>query len=102
MHFDGVTINAYAANACVGDALLRDMVVSLARVGRRAYPPQVYAVIRDTEENCGIQPVPPMDGEGGRQVGYTVDMSVDLGNSSHVDFNSSLSASCSSPLLPWA
>jgi hypothetical protein len=28
-----------------------------------------------------------MDGEGGRQVGYTVDMSVDLGNSSHYDFN---------------
>ena len=41
----------------------------------------------DTEENCGIQPFPPTDGEGGRRVGYTVDMSVDLGNSSHIDFN---------------
>ena len=86
VHFDGVTIDAYAANACVGDALLRDMVVSLARVGRCSFP-QVYAAIRDTEENCGIQPIPPMDGEGGRRVGYTVDMSVNLGNSSHVDFN---------------
>ena len=77
-----------AANVCVGDALLRDMlVVSLAGVGRCAFP-QVYAVIRDTEDNCGIQPVPPMDGEGGRRVGYTVDVSVNLGNSSHVvDFN---------------
>jgi hypothetical protein len=44
-------------------------------------------VIRDTEGNCGLQPVPPMDGEGGRRVGYTVDMSVDLGNASHHDFN---------------
>ena len=44
-------------------------------------------MIRDTEENCGIQPVQPMDGKGGRRVGYTVDTSVDLGNSSHFDSN---------------
>ena len=60
------------------------MVVSLAKIGRCAYP-QVYAVIRDTEENFGLKPVSPMDGEGGRRVGYTVDVSVDLGNTSHVD-----------------
>jgi hypothetical protein len=86
VHFDGVTTEAYAANMCVGDALLRKMVVSLARIGRCAYP-QVHAVIRDTEENSGLQPVPPMDGEGGRRVGYTVDVSVDLGNTSHVDIH---------------
>ena len=63
------------------------MIVSLAQIGRRAFPQVVYAVVRDTEENCGIQPVPPMDGEGGQRVGYTVDMSVDLGNSSRIDFN---------------
>jgi hypothetical protein len=62
------------------------MVVSLAGIGRYAFP-QVYAVIRDTEGNCGLQPVSPMDGEGGQQVGYTVDVSVDLGNTSHYDFN---------------
>ena len=84
VHFDGVTIDSYAANACVGEKLLRKMVVSLAKIGRCAYP-QVYAVIRDTEENSGLQPVSPMDGEGGRRVGYTVDVSVDLGNTSHVD-----------------
>jgi hypothetical protein len=49
--------------------------------------PQVYAVIRDAEGNCGLHPVVPMDGEGGRRVGYTVNMSIDLGSSSHYDFN---------------
>jgi hypothetical protein len=86
VHLDGVTTSAYKANEEVDEALLRGMVVSLAAIGRCAFP-QVYAVIRDTEGNCGIQPVPPMDGEGGRRVGYTVDMSVDLGNTSHHDFN---------------
>ena len=63
------------------------MVVSLAKIGRCAYP-QMYAVIRDTEGNYGLQPVPSMDGEGGQRVGYTVDVSVDLlGNTSHVDIH---------------
>ena len=84
VHFDGVTIDSYAANACVGEKLLRKIVVSLAKIGRCAYP-QVYAVIRGTEENSGLQPVSPMDGEGGRRVENTVDVSVDLGNTSHVD-----------------
>ena len=84
VHFDGVTTDAYAANACVDEILLRKMVVSLAKIGRCAYP-QVYAVIRDTEGNLGLQPVSPMDGEGRRRVGYTVNVSVDLGNTSHVD-----------------
>jgi hypothetical protein len=86
VRFDGVTTEAYAANMSVGEALLRKMVVSLAQIGRCAFP-QVHAVIRDTEENSGLQPVPPMDGEGGRRVGYTVDVSVDLGNTSHVDIH---------------
>ena len=86
VHLDGVTTSAYKANEEVDQDLLRGMVVSLAAIGRCAFP-QVYAVIRDTEGNCGIQPVPPMDGEGGRRVGYTVDVSVNLGNTSHHDFN---------------
>ena len=86
VHLDGVTTSAYKANEAVDEALLRGMVVSLAEIGRCAFP-QVYSVIRDTKGNCGLHPVVPMDGEGGRRVGYTVDMSVDLGNSSHYDFN---------------
>ena len=42
-------------------------------------------MIRDTEGDSGLQPVVPMDGEGGLRVGYTIDMSVDLGNASHFD-----------------
>ena len=86
VHLDGVTTSAYKANEAVGEALIREMVVSLVVIGRCAFP-QVYAVIRDTEGNCGLHPVVPMDGEGGRRVGYTVDTSVDLGNASHYDFN---------------
>jgi hypothetical protein len=80
------TLDAYKANDDVDEALLRGMVVALARIGRCAFP-QVYAVIRDTEGNFGVEPVVPMEGEGGHRVGYTVDMSVDLGNASHYDFN---------------
>lgn len=124
----------YAANGCVADGVLRGLVVDLATLGSRGFP-QVYSVIRDTEENSGLSPVSPMDGialptgDGGgddgsgggsdcddenddnndngddrngvrkqvqkrmeklerrRRVGYTIDMSVDLGNSSHYDVN---------------
>jgi hypothetical protein len=86
VHLDGVTTSAYKANEAVDEALLRGMVVSLAEIGRCAFS-QVYSVIRDTEGNCGLHPVVQMDGEGRQRVGYTVDMSVDLGNSSHYDFN---------------
>ena len=72
----------YKANEGVEEVLLRGMVVSLIRIGRCAFP-QVYAVIRDTEGNSGLQPVVPMDGGAGHRVGYTVD----LGNASHYDFN---------------
>jgi hypothetical protein len=134
----------YSANGYVGEGILRDLVVNMAVLGSRCFP-QVYSVIRDTEGNSGLQPVPPMDGEalptpsdpvdeeevsgmaghtddaselatalrGGYEVGddddeddklaiarrerslakeerrlrvgYTIDMSVNLGNSSHFD-----------------
>ena len=77
VYFNGVTTDAYAANTCVGEVVLRKMVVSLAKI-----------VIRDTEGDSGLQQsVPPMDGEQGRRVGYTVDVSVDLENTSHVDIH---------------
>ncbi len=86
VHFNGVTASTYKANETVDEALLRGMGVSLAEIGRCAFP-QIYAVIRDTKGNCGLHPVVPMDVEGGWRVGYTVDMSVDLGSSSHYNFN---------------
>jgi hypothetical protein len=52
----------YAANGYVSESLLRNMVVNLATLGSCCFP-QVYSVIRDTEENSGLLPVPPMDGE---------------------------------------
>ena len=61
-HLDGVTASAYKANEAVDETLLRAMVVSLAEIGRCAFP-QVYAVIRDTEGNCSLHHVVPMDGE---------------------------------------
>jgi hypothetical protein len=84
VELDGVTTVPYRANGFVDEDQLRSMVVSLARIGRCCFP-QVYSVIRDAEGDSGLQPVAPMDGEGGRRVGYTIDMSVDLGNASHYD-----------------
>jgi hypothetical protein len=52
VHLDGVTASAYKANEAVDEAPLRGMVISLAESGRCAFP-QVYAVIGDTEGNCG-------------------------------------------------
>jgi hypothetical protein len=79
---DGVTTVPYRANGKVPERLLRNMVVSLSQVGRH-YFPQVHSVIRDTESDSGLPPVEPMDGANGQRVGYTIDMSVDLGNASH-------------------
>lgn len=81
---DRVGTLPYAANGYVSEGLLRRMVVSLSRIGRHCFP-QVYAVIRDLESDSGLLPVPPMDGAAGCRAGYTVDMSVNLGNSSHFD-----------------
>ena len=84
VELDGVTTVPYRANGLVPERLLRNMVVSLSQVGRRCFP-QVYSVIRDTESDSGLSPVEPMDGIDGQSVGYTIDMSVDLGNASHFD-----------------
>jgi hypothetical protein len=84
VELDGVTTVPYRTNGRVPERLLRNMVVSLSQVGRRCFP-QVYSVIRDTETNSGLEPVEPMDGSDGQRVGYTIDMSVDLGNASHFD-----------------
>ena len=41
----------YAANGSVADGVLRGLVVDLATLGSRGFP-QVYSVIRDTEETA--------------------------------------------------
>lgn len=76
----------YASNLMVPERLLRNMVLCLARCGEVFFP-QVLAVIRDMESDTGLQPISPMEGDPHkkRSVGFTVDMSVNLGNSSHFD-----------------
>jgi hypothetical protein len=43
---DNISTSAYRANLCVPERLLRNMVVSLSRLGSHCFP-QVYSVIRD-------------------------------------------------------
>jgi hypothetical protein len=131
----------FAANRKVPEGVLHKMVVNLSKVGIHSIP-QAYAVIRDTEQDSGLLPLEPMNGEaftddegaaefdtGGnedvsddgnvnddngnaacaiahrkritkarvalhkrvanlerrREVGYTIDVSVNLGNRSHFD-----------------
>ncbi|KAI2491237.1 hypothetical protein MHU86_23343 [Fragilaria crotonensis] len=106
VELDRTTTNPYMANGRVPEGLLRQLVVNLAIIGSNCFP-QVYAVLRDTEGDSGLLPIEPMNGETevnpvglpgvdrkmngekekkvGRRVGYTIDMSVDLANSSHLD-----------------
>lgn len=81
---DGVTVRPYQSNEAIPQKLLRQLVCAMSTIGKRFFP-DVLAVIADTECDSGLEPVPPMDGVDGHRVGYTVDMSVNLGNSSHYD-----------------
>ncbi len=84
MDFDKVGTSPYAANGYVPERLLRLLVVSMSQIGRHLFP-QVYLAVRDVDSNSGLLPVPLMDGAGGWCVGYTIDMSINLGNSSYFD-----------------
>ncbi len=68
----------------------RQFVKSLAKIGAILFS-DVLAVIQDTEADAGLNPVSSM-GEMGNTLhgGYTIDMSVDLGNSSHLDVSNVL------------
>jgi hypothetical protein len=94
MHAIGTTANfknmstlPYHANSQVSDHVLHNMVVGLWKVGSHCFP-QMLAVIRDS----GLKPEPPMDGKGFQScgVGYTIDMSVNLGNASHYNVHDTL------------
>jgi hypothetical protein len=76
----------YATNDSVHSETLRNMVVALHEIGNLCFP-DILSVILSTEADSGLQPVVPMNGTDGKRVGYTIDMSVNLGNSSHYDVN---------------
>ena len=74
----------YSANDKVPQRLLHSMVICLGRVGKE-YFPQVLAVLRDLKSDADMSPVSPMEGSTSHNLraGYTVEMSVNLGNASH-------------------
>jgi hypothetical protein len=76
----------FATNGCVPEEMLRDMVVALHEIGNVCFP-DILSVILSTEADSGLVPAHPMDGIDGKRVGYTIDMSINLGNSSHFDNN---------------
>ncbi len=75
-----------ASNLMVPKRLLQDMVLCLVQHGEVFFP-HVLAVVRDMESDSSCQPISPMEGNPHKKcsVGFTIDMSVNLGNSSHFD-----------------
>ena len=85
--FDGRTTVGYAVNMTVFQPLLKSYVEVFSTVGLYCFP-DVLSVVQRMEADTSLPPIPPMNGNGiGLRVGYTIDMSVDLGNSSHLDLN---------------
>ena len=85
--FDGRTTVGYAANMKVPQPVLKSFVEAFATVGLYCFP-DVLSVVQHMEADTSLPPIPPMNGNGiGLRVGYTIDTSVDLGNSSHLDLN---------------
>ncbi|KAI2505723.1 hypothetical protein MHU86_8685 [Fragilaria crotonensis] len=84
---DGMTTVGFAANDKVPQPLLRSFVEAFATVGLYCFP-DVLSVVQNVEADSSLVPIAPMDGNGkGLRVGYTIDVSVDLGNASHFDVN---------------
>ena len=92
---DGVTLNPFAANGRVPECVLRDMVAALCCVGRLCFPDLMH-LIKTLERDSGVPGMPPMDGDFWDWVARTIDMSVNLGNSSHFDIND-----CSQGFAVW-
>ncbi|KAI2499760.1 hypothetical protein MHU86_14703 [Fragilaria crotonensis] len=68
----------YATNRSVPPEMLCDMIVSLHAIGKACFP-DVLGVILGLEADSGLEPIPPMNGDGVERVGFTIDMSVNLG-----------------------
>jgi hypothetical protein len=84
---DGTTTTGYTANCKVPQPVLRSFVEAFATVGLCCFP-DVLSVVQNMEADTSLAPIAPMDGNGvGLRVGYTIDVSVNLGNSSHFDTN---------------
>jgi hypothetical protein len=82
---EGLQVVEYAANSKIPRKFFRKFVKSLAKIGAILFP-DVLAVIQDAEGDTGLSPVSSMGKPGNMlRVGFTIDMSVDLGNSSHYD-----------------
>ncbi|KAI2510058.1 hypothetical protein MHU86_4352 [Fragilaria crotonensis] len=82
-----MTTVGFAANDKVPQPLLRSFVEAFATVGLYCFP-DVLSVVQNVEADSSLVPIAPMDGNGkGLRVGYTIDVSVDLGNASHFDVN---------------
>lgn len=95
VELDNVNVSPYKANALVSKQCLQNLVVGLWKVGSYCFP-HVLSVIRDVEADSGIIALSPEGGvvasspingniTQGCRVGNTIDMSVNLGNSSHYD-----------------
>ncbi|KAI2505999.1 hypothetical protein MHU86_8410 [Fragilaria crotonensis] len=86
---DGSGTVGYATNYTkVPQTVLKRFIVAFATVGMCCFP-DVLSVVQHMEANSSLPPIAPM-GENdcnGIRVGYTIDMSVDLGNVSHFDVN---------------
>ena len=91
IELDGRTVSQYRAGERVPEEVLRTFVSSLSSVGETCFP-GVMPVIVDAEEDSGLDAMPVMEGleqplGNRRRVGYTIDMSINLGNASHYDVN---------------
>jgi len=92
---DGVSVNPFAANGKVPKSVLQEMVAALCCVGRLCFPDLMH-LIKTLESDSGVPVMSPMDGIGWDWVARTIDMSVNLGNSSHYDVND-----CSQGFAVW-
>ena len=106
VELDGTHVVPYQTNASLPEKLLRKLVVAMSRIATH-YFPEVLSVIQDLEGDTGMPPVTPREGAPPlevatlplevsmpldvsptcrrQRVGYSIDMSCDLGNSSHID-----------------
>lgn len=90
VELDGLTVSQYQANHLVPEQLLRTFVSALASIGDTCFP-GIMPVMLDTEKDSGLDALPVMEGivhpaeKSAGRVGYTIDMSINLGNASHHD-----------------
>ena len=86
----GLEVVEYATNSKVPRRFFCQFVKLLAKIGAILFP-DILAVLQETEGDTDVSPVSSMGKAGSTlRVGYTIDMSVDLGNLSHFDVGDGL------------